>query len=630
MDEQEKKIGKVEVSMGEQEAVAKTEMPLRMLVLGNFTPESPEVESWETSSRLINVTLSSFQSVMQQLSPRLTLDVPNRLSDSPKELAVELNFPEMKAFRPEGIARQVGELANLLEMRQLVEQVKDRKMELQEFDKRIQQMGVDPAWLERFHGMLAESQKPKPTEPKPSSPSAESTPKPEGGGLDALLNMVDMPDEEAAPERSSTSPVDGLLRAISGSKKSGPRANKTVVETVIDDLDQTLSQQVSEILHNSQFQELESAWRGLKFLVDRTDFRENIKIELLSVRKSDLRDAVYHQVFTPEYNELTETPLSVIIADFEFRPTPEDIELLEDMAQIAASIQVPFIASVGPAFFGSEKAEDLAKLPMLRSYFQRPEYAKWNALRDKPDSQYVALTLPKFLLRLLYGPDSVRVKEFGFTERAASADDYLWGHGVFAVATTIVRSFVQDGWPVRIVGMRSGGMVENLPVWGYRTAGREVRIPLDVSFTQSKEKEFADNGFVVLSSRINDDKACVLSAPTIHNPKKYTTPEETKEARMHASLPYQMYATRMAHYLRRIVEEVSTGLTIEQVQTEFTGKLRSILAKSGVDLPPEAVTVEASDSEEDPDYYDVIMRIQPPFRILGQNVDLLLSIRLHR
>jgi hypothetical protein len=86
----------------------------------------------------------------------------------------------------------------------------------------------------------------------------------------------------------------------------------------------------------------------------------------------------------------------------------------------------------------------------------------------------------------------------------------------------------------------------------------------------------------------------------------------------------------MAHYLRRIVEEVSTGLTAEQVQTQFTGKLRSILAKSGVDLPPEAVTVEASDSEEDPDYYDVIMRIQPPFRILGQDVDLLLSIRLHR
>jgi predicted component of type VI protein secretion system len=86
----------------------------------------------------------------------------------------------------------------------------------------------------------------------------------------------------------------------------------------------------------------------------------------------------------------------------------------------------------------------------------------------------------------------------------------------------------------------------------------------------------------------------------------------------------------MAHYLRRITEEVSTGLTPEQVQTQFEGKLRSILVKPGTDLPAEAVKVEASDNEKNPDYYDVIMRIQPPFQILGQKVDLLLAIQLHR
>jgi predicted component of type VI protein secretion system len=92
----------------------------------------------------------------------------------------------------------------------------------------------------------------------------------------------------------------------------------------------------------------------------------------------------------------------------------------------------------------------------------------------------------------------------------------------------------------------------------------------------------------------------------------------------------------MAHYLRRITDEVSTGLTAEQVQMEFVGKLRSVLVKPDVDtpgsvpLPPEAVLVEVSDNAENPDYYDVVMRIQPPFQILGRDVSLLLGIQLHR
>ena len=177
--------------------------------------------------------------------------------------------------------------------------------------------------------------------------------------------------------------------------------------------------------------------------------------------------------------------------------------------------------------------------------------------------------------------------------------------------------------------------MEHLPVWPYHTAGRDVRIPLDVLFPQSREQEFIEEGFLLLSSRINDDKAFVLAAPTVYRPKKYTTPEETKEARLHATLPYQLFATRMAHYLRRILREVSMGLAAEQVQNAFVGKLRSILAKQGagargVLLSPEAVRAEVSESEEKPGYYHVVLRIQPPFQILGRDADLLLGAEVPR
>ncbi len=138
-EEKEDSIGKVEISMGPQEAVARTEIPLRILALGDFAPEMPEVADWSGSSRLLNINPGSFRQVMQQLKPSLTLDVPNRISDKPKELTIKLDFPDMSAFRPEGIVQQVKELADLLEMRKLVSQFGDGKLTLEEFDERIKQ-----------------------------------------------------------------------------------------------------------------------------------------------------------------------------------------------------------------------------------------------------------------------------------------------------------------------------------------------------------------------------------------------------------------------------------------------------------------------------------------------------------
>ena len=636
-DEQQDGIGEFEIRMGPQDATAKTEMPLRILVLGDFVPEMPDVRNWSAASRLINVNQRNFQLVMQQLGPRLSLDVPNRIGDSPKELTVELTLSDMKAFRPERIVPQVDELAKLLKMRQLVSQIRERKITLQEFDLRAKQTGVETAWIERFHRMLSSPDAPAKPEP-PSPPPPEQTlsppkeaPKPDGDVLDSLMGMVDLGDEQAAPERPK-SHVGGFIDAILQPQKRGPKADRSAAENIIDELDRTISHQVNEILHHSKFQQLESAWRGLKFLIDRTDFREDIKVEILPVHRDELRDAIYHQVLMPEHNEVTETPLSVVIADCEFYRSPEDVELLKDIAEMAASIHVPFIASVGPKFFGVQTAEELTALPMLRSYFKQPEYANWSALRDDENSQYIALTVPRFLLRHSYGADGIRVKGFDFAERTESAADYLWGRGSFAVASALVRSFAEDGFGINITGLGGGGIVENLPVWSYRINGREVQIPLDVniSLSQGREKEFVDEGFVLLSSRVNDNRAVILSTPTIYRPKTYTDPKETEESRLHATLPYQLFATRMTHYLRLMVREISTGLTAEQVRRALAGKLQLALAKSGAGLPPEAVMVEVSGNENEPDYYSATLRIKPPFQILGRDVHLLLGLQLHR
>ena len=70
----------------------------------------------------------------------------------------------------------------------------------------------------------------------------------------------------------------------------GEPVKKAMVDRMIAEIDAKLSQQMDEILHHEDFQSLESAWRGLQLLVERTNFRENIKIEILNVSKQDLLD----------------------------------------------------------------------------------------------------------------------------------------------------------------------------------------------------------------------------------------------------------------------------------------------------------------------------------------------------
>lgn len=619
-DEQDKdESGRIVISAESKGAVTITELPFRILVIGDFTPEAPKVDNWEESSRLIDINSRNFQAVMGQLSPSLSLEVFNKLGDSPEKLNLQLHFSNIQAFNPGQMAQQIPELGSLLSVRRLAGKLKEGELTFQEFEEQLIQANMEASWIEGFRALLSGSQ--APTASTTDAPAR----KPDGDVLDSLLSMVDTSDKKTTGVGGSQEAkhIDTLLNAIASSGKSGPKIDKSVIENFINELDNTLSSQISEILHHEKFQQLESAWRGLKFLVDRTDFQANIKMEILSAHKNELREAIYNQVFNPEYNGLSATPLSLMIGDYEFNSSPEDVELLWDIARISSGINVPFISSVEPEFFGVQTAGEISRLPLLSGYMQKQEYTQWNEFRGDEESQYIAIVLSRFLLRYPYGPDTIQVKEFNFVEQIRNSRDYLWGRGAFALGGAIVRSFAQDGWCVNITGSQS--VIDNLPIRSYRVAAREVSIPLEVLFVNTKEKEFHGAGFILLSCRINDNRAYILSAPTIHRPQQHTTAEENMEAYLHASLPYQLFASRMSHYLQKITKEVSTGMSPEQIQIEFTGKLRSIFAKPDVQLSPDAVLVEVSRNKEAPGVCEVFLRIRPPFQILGQDVDLLLG-----
>ena len=60
------------------------------------------------------------------------------------------------------------------------------------------------------------------------------------------------------------------------------------IDGIIAEIDRKLTEQVNEILHHEQFQKLESAWRGLHYLVNNTETNEMLKIRVFNISKSEL------------------------------------------------------------------------------------------------------------------------------------------------------------------------------------------------------------------------------------------------------------------------------------------------------------------------------------------------------
>lgn len=186
-----------------------------------------------------------------------------------------------------------------------------------------------------------------------------------------------------------------------------------------------------------------------------------------------------------------------------------------NLSPVAASAHMPFIGSVGPAFFQKETMEEVAAIKDIGNHFERAEYIKWNAFRETDDARYIGLVMPRVLGRLPYGPDTVPVRSFNYVEEVKGPDHhkYLWTNASFAFAANMVRSFVTNGWCVQIRGPQAGGAVQDLPIHLYDLGtGNQVKIPSEVMIPETREFEFANLGFIPLSYYKNRDYACFFSA----------------------------------------------------------------------------------------------------------------------
>ncbi|HOF05114.1 MAG TPA: type VI secretion system contractile sheath large subunit [Syntrophales bacterium] len=476
----------------------------------------------------------------------------------------------------------------------------------------------------------------------------------EGSLLDEIVQATRLKptdDGYAATKQGLQAFIDNLLQP----GKVVDRVTQGLVDEMIANLDQKLSAQMDVILHNEQFQKLESAWRSLRFLVDKTDFRENIKVEMMNVSKQDLLDdfedapeitksGLYKTAYTSEYGQFGGQPYGMMVSNYEFGPGAQDISLLQHVAAVATMAHAPFVAAAGPEFFGLTDFAGLPNLKDLKSIFEMPQYIKWQSFRESEDARNVALTLPHFLLRLPYGPDTKPVKNFNYKEDVSGGNsDFLWGNAAFAFASRVSDSFAKYRWCANIIGPQGGGTVEDLPIYQYEAMGElQTKIPTEILISERREFELAEEGFIALTMRKGSDNAAFFSANSVQKPKVFPNTPEGKQAetnyKLGTQLPYTLIISRLAHYLKVIQREnIGTWKERGDLETELNNWIRQYIADQdsvspGVRSrrPLRKAQVTVSDVEGDPGWYRVNLTVQPHFKYMGASFTLSLAGKLDK
>ena len=437
--------------------------------------------------------------------------------------------------------------------------------------------------------------------------------------------------------------------------RSQERVDKEVIDNMIAEIDARLSAQINEVLHHSLFQKLESSWRSLKFLIDRVDFRENIRVEMLNVSKDDLltdfedspevvKSGLYKTVYSAEYGTFGGKPIGLIVGNYEFGAGPQDIALLQKVASVSAMAHAPFISASSPQMFGIDSWEDLPKLKDLKSLFEGPQYARWQAFRESEDGRYVGLTAPRFLLRLPYGAANVPVKSFNFEEDVIGKhESYLWGNTAIAMATRVADSFAKYRWCPNIIGPQAGGAVEDLPLHQYEAMGEiQTKIPTEVQITDRREFEMSEEGFIGLTFRKDSNNACFFSANSVQKPKYFGQSPEGRAAetnyRLGTQLPYMMIMNRLAHYLKVLQrEQIGTWKERSDLERELNQWIGQYVADfddpaPGVRSrrPLRKASIKVEDVEGQPGWYRCNMQVRPHFKYMGASFTLSLVGKLDK
>jgi type VI secretion system protein ImpC len=203
------------------------------------------------------------------------------------------------------------------------------------------------------------------------------------------------------------SAVKTLAQQVMEDVATIPADAEEAIEAIIAELDRKLSEQMDQILHHPELQQLEGTWRGLSHLVFNTETDEKLKIKVFNVSKKELgknfkkfqgakfdQSPLFKKIYEEQFGTAGGEPYGCLIGDYSFNHSAPDVAILEGMSQIAAASHAPFITSPDPSLLNLDSWQELNKPRDLTKIFGTADYAAWRSLRESQDSMYLGLAMP--------------------------------------------------------------------------------------------------------------------------------------------------------------------------------------------------------------------------------------------
>lgn len=369
-------------------------------------------------------------------------------------------------------------------------------------------------------------------EAQPVPPRATPSSAGDISGEDLLEQIVGSEDPARATEGKPLSGHEwqAFLRDLVGPHLvSGPHPDQ---DELIGRVDAAIGETLRQILHAPEFQHLEAAWRGLAFLTQRLETGTRLQLYILDVSReelvADLQQAsdpaasdLYRVIVEQSVGTPGAEPWAVLAGLYTFDRSSRDVELLGRLGRVAEAAGAPILLGGSPRLVG---CRSFAVTPDPADWGTGPPDknagSAWDNLRRSPAAAYVGLALPRFLLRLPYGPETEPVAGFEFEEMPDEPrhEDYLWGNPSLACVYLLAVAFSQSEW-----GLRPGQVqeIDGLPLHVYQSNGETVTKPCaEALLTERGAEVLLDHGLMPLLSFKNADGIRLARCQSLASPPR--------------------------------------------------------------------------------------------------------------
>ena len=560
--------------------------------------------------QFINIDKDNINAIMSAISPSLSLKVNNvLLVKKDQKLICNLIFKTMDDFKPDQIAAQIPECKGLLADRKgLVDLL--AKVESNE---KLSRELIDIAKFEKAIDI------------------GKAT------SIATSCGLISSDDSESVRNRKAEM-VMSFDRQVKGLQVVDIYGT---LMRVIASIDDQLSKQIDEVLHDPIFQGLEGRWRSLYDLILKADTGPFLRIRVLNASSEELladmsrapefdQSRLFKMVYEEEYGTMGGIPFSCLLLDEYFGKSSRDIEFLTLFSQVAAAAHAPLLTGVKPSLFDLRSFMELHIPRDLSKIFDSSDAIEWNEFRDTDESRYVNLCLPAILTRAPYARGVI--KSFNYCESVDGElnDKFCWGNAAYALAGRINEAVSKYGWAAAIRGVEGGGLVSDLPSYTFRTSFADIimKCPTQSHITDRREKELSDLGFICLCHKKMSSQAVFFSGQSAHRPPKYPNPESNSNAIISARLPYVINASRFVHYIKVIMrDKIGTFQSPKQIENYIQDWVaRYVLLSDDADqetkaeYPLREAEILVSELPDRPGEYSVLMRLRPHFQLESAQV----------